>query len=92
MKRFTLFQIITDLKRTLLLSLTLSLTVFAWLRIIFYDIPFSFSNEGLGLLNTIGTYWLVLFVGKLAVNLMLSFGEALAKPGARLDVATAEER
>jgi hypothetical protein len=74
------------LKQTFLLGLIISLTVYAWLRIIFFEVPFSISEDGSIMIKTILFGWLVIILVKAAWLLMLLLGEKIetmrAKKGA----------
>lgn len=73
-------------KQTFLLGLIISLTVYAWLRIIFFEVPFSISEDGSIMIKTILFGWFVIILIKAAWLLMLLLGEKIetmrAKKGA----------
>jgi hypothetical protein len=54
------------LKETFIVGLVLSLTVFAWLRLIFFEVPFSVSEDGLILIKTILCGWTMIMILKAA--------------------------
>lgn len=54
------------LKETFIIGLVLSLTVFAWLRLIFFEVPFSVSEDGLILTKTILCGWAMIMILKAA--------------------------
>jgi hypothetical protein len=64
-------------KQTFLLGLIISLTVFAWLRIIFFEVPFSISEDGSIMIKTILFGWFVIILLKAAWLLMLLIGEKI---------------
>ena len=64
-------QIKFFLKQTFLLGLVMSITVYAWLRMIFYELPFSFPEDSLIILNTILTGWTIMIMLNLAWLLLL---------------------
>jgi hypothetical protein len=54
------------LKETFIIGLILSITVFAWLRLIFFEVPFSVSEDGLILTKTILCGWTMIMILKVA--------------------------
>lgn len=54
------------LKETFIVGFVLSLTVFAWLRLIFFEVPFSVSEDGLILIKTILCGWTMIMILKAA--------------------------
>lgn len=64
-------------KQTFLLGLIISLTVFAWLRVIFFEVPFSISEDGSIMIKTILFGWFVIILVKAAWLLMLLIGEKI---------------
>lgn len=76
MKIFNLTTIKNDLKNTFLLIVTVSLCVLAFLKVIFFDIPFPLT-EVLTLLKNIGTYWMLLFMLKVLWNLVVFAGKTI---------------
>ena len=54
------------LKETFLASLAFSLTVFAWLRLIFFEVPFSVYEDGMNIAKTILFGWAMMIVLKAA--------------------------
>ena len=80
MKRFTSHQIKRDITRTFLVSLLLSLSVFGWLRLMFFDFPFSFLDEVGSLVKTIATYWALTLGIKMVLNLGLVIFDRIRKP------------
>lgn len=54
------------LKETFIIGLILSITVFAWLRLIFFEVPFSVSEDGLILTKTILCGWTMIMILKAA--------------------------
>jgi hypothetical protein len=61
-------------KQTFLLGLVISLTVYAWLRIIFFEVPFSISEDGSIMIKTILFGWFVIILIKAAWLLLLLIG------------------
>lgn len=65
------------LKETFLLSLLISLPVFAWVRLIFFEVPFSLSEDLSTLVRVVFTGWLLImglkagFIGLLALGYKL---------------------
>jgi hypothetical protein len=80
MKRFTFYQIKRDITRTFLVSLLLSVSVFGWLRLMFFDFPFSFLNEAGSLVKTIATYWALTLGVKMLLNFGLVIFDRVRKP------------
>jgi hypothetical protein len=64
-------------KQTFLLGLVISLTVYAWLRIIFFEVPFSISEDGSIMIKTILFGWFVIILIKSAWLLLLLIGEKI---------------
>jgi hypothetical protein len=64
-------------KQTFLLGLIISLTVYAWLRIIFFEVPFSVSEDGSIMIKTILFGWFVIILIKAAWLLLLLIGEKI---------------
>ena len=64
-------------KQTFLLGLIISLTVYAWLRIIFFEVPFSISEDGSIMIKTILFGWFVIILIKAAWLLLLLIGEKI---------------
>jgi hypothetical protein len=64
-------QIKIFLKQTFLLGLVMSITVYAWLRMIFYELPFSFQEDSLIILKTILAGWTIMMVVNLAWLLLI---------------------
>jgi hypothetical protein len=64
-------------KQTFLLGLVISLTVYAWLRIIFFEVPFSISEDGSIMIKTILFGWFVIILIKVAWLLLLLIGEKI---------------
>ena len=64
-------------KQTFLLGLIISLTVYAWLRIIFFEVPFSIAEDGSIMIKTILFGWFVIIICKAAWLLMLLIGEKI---------------
>ena len=81
MKRFTPYQIKRDITQTFFVSLLLSISVFGWLRLMFFDFPFSFMDEAADLATTVVTYWALILGIKLFLNLALLFIDRIRKPG-----------
>jgi hypothetical protein len=82
----TIQQLKRFFKQTFFLGLIISLTVYAWLRIIFFEVPFSLSEDGSIMIKTILFGWFVIILVKTAWLLMLLVGEKIetmkAKKGA----------
>lgn len=82
----TIQQLKRFFKQTFLVGLTISLTVYAWLRIIFFEVPFSIVEDGSIMIKTILFGWFVIILIKAAWLLMLLIGEKIetikAKKGA----------
>jgi len=65
------------LKETFIIGLILSLTVFAWMRLIFFEVPFSISEDGSIFLKTILCGWIMIMLAKTAWLLLLSVGQKI---------------
>jgi hypothetical protein len=75
------------LKQTFLIGLIISLTVYAWLRIIFFEVPFSISEDGSIIIKTILFGWFIIILFKGAWLLMLLIGEKIETIRAKKEVA-----
>jgi hypothetical protein len=80
MKRFTSYQIKRDITRTFLVSLLLSISVFGWLRLMFFDFPFSLLDEAGSLIKTVATYWALILGVKMVLNFGLVIYDRVRKP------------
>ena len=65
------------LKETFLIGLALSLTVYAWLRLIFFEVPFSVSEDGLIITKTILCGWLMIIILKATWLIILVIGQKI---------------
>jgi len=65
------------LKQTFLVGLVISLTVYAWLRVIFFEVPFSISEDGSILIKTVLFGWFIIILLKAAWLLILFAGEKI---------------
>jgi len=65
------------LKQTFLVGLVISLTVYAWLRVIFFEVPFSVSEDGSILIKTVLFGWFLISLVKAAWLLILLAGEKI---------------
>lgn len=65
------------LKETFFLGLFIAVIVFAWVRTLFFEVPFSLIEDSLTLFKTIMTGWLVMAAFKISWYLLLFVAEAL---------------
>ena len=65
------------LKQTFFIGLIISLTVFAWLRMIFFEVPFSVAEDGSIMIKTVLFGWFVIILLKGAWLLLLLIGEKI---------------
>ena len=65
------------LKQTFLIGLVISLTVYAWLRVIFFEVPFSISEDGSIIIKTVLCGWFIIILLKAAWLLILLAGEKI---------------
>ena len=65
------------LKETFVIGLVLSVTVFAWIRLIFFEVPFSVSEDGSILLKTVLCGWILMMLAKTAWLLLLLVGQKI---------------
>ena len=65
------------LKQTFLVGLVISLTVYAWLRVIFFEVPFSVSEDGSILIKTVLFGWFIISMVRAAWLLILLVGEKI---------------
>jgi len=70
-------QLKNFLKQTFLVGLVISLTVYAWLRLIFFEVPFSLSEDGSIIIKTVLFGWFVIILLKAAWLLMLLVAEKI---------------
>jgi hypothetical protein len=77
MNLVTMNQLKRFLKETLFASLFLSLTVFAWVRALLFEVPFSLTEDGTVLMKTIASGWLIIITIRIAWYSLLFFGEKL---------------
>lgn len=71
------------LKETFKLGLFLSLTVFAWLRLIFFEVPFSIPEDGVNLIKTVLCGWMMMMLLKAAWLLLLYAGQKIERLATR---------
>ena len=65
------------LKESFLLGLFIALIVFAWVRLLFFEVPFSLSEDSLTLFKTIMTAWLIMAIFKITWYLLIRLANAL---------------
>ena len=65
------------LKETFVIGLVLSLTVFVWIRLIFFEVPFSLSEDGFIFLKTILCGWIMIMLAKTSWLLLLLVGQKI---------------
>lgn len=65
------------LKETFLLGLFIAIVVFAWVRLLFFEVPFSPAEDSLTLCKTILTAWLIMAVFRITWSLLLLAASAL---------------
>ncbi len=78
--KFVVLQRIKKLfKQSIVFSLFLSLSIYSWARILFYEIPFSI-NEDLPIIAKIVTLcWLMVLASGIALTAFLYIGEWMQK-------------
>jgi len=64
-------------KQTFLIGLVFSLTVYAWLRVIFFEVPFSISEDGTILIKTVLSGWSMIIVLKATWLFIVFVGEKI---------------
>jgi hypothetical protein len=72
-----LLKIKTFLKQTFVAGLVISLPVYCWLRLIFYELPFSFKEDGTIIFKTILTGWVIFILLKSSFHLLLLSAEKM---------------
>jgi len=77
MKPFTLNQLRKFLKESLFVGLLLSLSVYAWVRALLFEVPFSISEDGMVIAKAIGTGWLLIITIRLSWYLLLALAEKI---------------
>ncbi|MBN8878799.1 MAG: hypothetical protein J0I32_14725 [Sphingobacteriales bacterium] len=65
------------LKETFFLGLFIAVIVFAWVRVLFFEVPFSLREDSLTLFKTILTAWIIMAVFRMSWHLLLHFITAL---------------
>ena len=65
------------LKETFFLGLFIAVVVFAWVRILFFEVPFSFSEDSLTLGKTVLTAWMIMAAFRIVWHLLLQLAAAL---------------
>ncbi|PZR29612.1 MAG: hypothetical protein DI535_02565 [Citrobacter freundii] len=65
------------LKETFLLGLFMAIVVFAWVRLLFFEVPFSPAEDSLTLCKTILIAWLIMAVFRITWYLLLLAASAL---------------
>jgi uncharacterized membrane protein len=70
-------QLKNFLKQTFLIGLVISLTVYAWLRLIFFEVPFSLSEDGSIIIKTVLFGWFVIILLKAVWLLILLVAEKI---------------
>jgi hypothetical protein len=65
------------LKETFFLGLFIAVIVFAWVRILFFEVPFSLWEDGLTLCKTVLTGWILMAAFKLLWHVLLQLAAAL---------------
>ncbi|MET0464809.1 MAG: hypothetical protein ABW007_16725 [Chitinophagaceae bacterium] len=65
------------LKETFLLGLFMAVVVFAWVRLLFFEVPFSLSEDCMTLVKTILTSWLIMGTFRIAWHLLLRMTDML---------------
>lgn len=66
MKSVSIPQLKTFFKETFLAGAIISLPVFAWVRIIFFEVPFSFAEDTTNLFKTLLTGWFMMIIFRTA--------------------------
>ena len=67
------------LKETFLIGLVISLPVYAWVRLIFFEVPFSLSEDMVTLFKVLMTGWIIMICLKGAFYTLLAIGERWRK-------------
>ncbi len=78
------------LKQTLLLGLVISLPVYAWVRLIFFEIPFSPSEDIITLTKVIATGWMMMIVLKGTFHLIVATMALVGSGSRELGVGSQE--
>ncbi|TXJ27061.1 MAG: hypothetical protein E6Q24_09045 [Chitinophagaceae bacterium] len=65
------------LKETFFLGLFIAVIVFAWVRVLFFEVPFSLREDSLTLFKTILTAWVIMAAFRMSWHLLLHFITAL---------------
>jgi hypothetical protein len=65
------------LKETFFLGLFIAVIVFAWVRLLFFEVPFSPAEDSITLIKTIFTAWLIMALFRIIWNLVLLAAAAL---------------
>jgi hypothetical protein len=75
MHSFSIQWIRKFLRGTFPLSLAISISVYAWVRLIFYEVPFSFREDATIICKVIVTGWSMVIFVKATFYLLLGIGQ-----------------
>jgi hypothetical protein len=79
MKQILLLRVKRVLKQTMGFSLLLSFSVYAWARILFYEVPFSIREDGSIILKTILLCWGMVLAAITVFHVLEKTGEWMKK-------------
>jgi hypothetical protein len=79
MKQVLLLRVKRVLKQTMAFSLLLSFSVYAWARILFYEVPFTIGEDVPIIVKTILLCWGMVLAVITAFNLLVKIGEWMKK-------------
>jgi len=79
MKRLSTGEVKHFLRQTFLIGLIISLSVYGWVRMLFFEVPFTVKEDVLNVLKIVMTGWLLIILLKLAFYSILEGVKRLQK-------------
>ena len=73
-------QVKTLFKQTIVFSLLLSLSVYTWARMLFYEVPFTVQEDIPIIVKTILLCWIMVLSLLVAFNIIVKIGEWIQQP------------
>ena len=75
MKLFTTAQLMRFIRQTFFIGLLISVAVYTWVRLLFFEAPLSFEEESVNLFKVIATGWLMIALLKGSFNAIVALFE-----------------
>jgi hypothetical protein len=79
MKRLSTGEVKHFLRQTFLIGLIISLSVYGWVRMLFFEVPFTVKEDVLNVLKIVMTGWLLIILLKLTFYSILEGVKRLQK-------------